>query len=299
MEKVQILMSTYNGEKYLCTQLDSILKQTYPSIEVLIRDDGSSDATLSILEKYSAEYDNVKYYKGNNIGVIQSFLQLLRDSDDSAKYYAFADQDDVWLPEKISRAVGLIQGKLEKKPLLYCSDTYVVDEQLKIIKKEEKNPRPSFGNALVQNICTGCTAVMNQQLRNIINSTRPTNIVMHDWWCYLSAALYGEVIYDRIPYIYYRQHGHNEWGVKVSKLDILKYRIKQLAQKRGYIFRQNEELIKEYREIDIQKRELLKLIQKSQKGLFPKVRLAINRNIYRNKMEDDLVYRIVVLLGKL
>ena len=87
----------------------------------------------------------------------------------------------------------MIEEKHSKNPVLYCSDTYITDEKLNIIKKEDKKPRPSFGNALVQNICTGCTAVMNRELRDIINETRPVDIVMHDWWFYLSATLYGEV----------------------------------------------------------------------------------------------------------
>lgn len=300
METVQILMSTYNGEKYIREQLDSILNQTYPEVKVLIRDDGSSDGTIAILEEYAVKYANVEYYSGKNLGVIQSFLRLLKDSDDQTKYYAFADQDDVWLPEKIEKAVEMLENNKETSlPLLYCSDVYVTDEALNVIKIDEKQPRPSFGNALVQNICTGCTAVMNHELRDIINQTKPVNIVMHDWWFYLTASLFGEVIYDHNPYMYYRQHSNNEWGAKKSKKDVLKYRVKQLTKKRGYIFRQNEEVIRAYKQIDITKRRLLELVQESEHGIAGKIRLAINRNIYRNGKEDDLVYRLIVILGKL
>lgn len=299
METVQILMSTYNGEKYLRTQLDSILNQTYPSIDILIRDDGSTDGTLSILKAYAEAYPNIKYYEGMNKGAVQSFLELLRKSDASAKYFAFADQDDVWLPQKIDRAVRLLEKEKSNKPVLYCSDVYITDERLNIIKKDDKNPRPSFGNALVQNICTGCTAVMNQALRDIINHTAPVNIVMHDWWFYLSASLYGKVIYDEAASMYYRQHGHNEWGAKTGRMDVLKYRIKQLTKKRGYIYRQNEELRKAYTQIDFKKQRLLEMVQGSEHGLAGKLRLAVNREIYRNGREDDVVYRMIVLLGKL
>ncbi len=299
METVQILMSTYNGEKYLRAQLDSILNQTYPSIEILIRDDGSTDGTLSILKTYAESYPNIKYYEGTNKGAIQSFLELLRNSDDLAKYFAFADQDDVWLPQKIDRAVELLEKEKSDKPVLYCSDVYITDENLNVIKKDDKKPRPSFGNALVQNICTGCTAVMNQALRDIINHTAPVNIVMHDWWFYLSAALHGKVIYDETASMYYRQHGHNEWGAKTSRLDVLKYRMKQLTKKRGYIYRQNEEIMRAYPQIDLKKKRLLETVQKSEHGLAGKLRLAVNREIYRNGREDDAVYRMIVLLGKL
>lgn len=299
METVQVLMSTYNGEKYIREQLDSILKQTYPAVKILIRDDGSSDKTTSILKEYAEEYENITYYEGTNVGVIQSFLQLLKDSDDSAKYYAFADQDDVWLPEKIERAVEKLKSSQKTIPLLYCSDLYVTDEKLNIIKIDDKRPRPSLGNALVQNICTGCTAVMNHALRDIINQTSPVNIVMHDWWFYLVASLKGDVIYDNTPHMYYRQHGSNEWGAKTSRWIVLKHRLKQLTKKRGYIYRQNDEVIRTFKSIDCGKNDLLKLVQNGEHGILGKIRLVLNKQIYRTGRENDLVYRLAVLLGKL
>lgn len=299
METVQILMSTYNGERYLREQLDSILNQTYPSIELFIRDDGSLDGTLDILKEYAKTYENVQYEEGSNLGPIQSFLELLRNSDDRAKYYAFADQDDVWLPGKIEEAVKLLEKEPSDTPLLYCSDLYITDENLKVIKIDDKAPKPSFGNALVQNICTGCTAVMNQALRDKINQTRPKNIVMHDWWFYLIAALFGKVLYDQTPHMYYRQHGHNEWGAKKSRMDVLKYRLVQLTKKRGYLFRQNEELLKAFPQMEMKKKKMVELVLHSEHGFMDKVRLIGNRKIYRNGREDDLVYRMAVLMGKL
>lgn len=300
METVQILMSTYNGEKYIREQLDSILNQTYPEVKVLIRDDGSSDGTIAILEEYAVKYANVEYYSGKNLGVIQSFLRLLKDSDDQAKYYAFADQDDVWLPEKIEKAIEMLENNTETSmPLLYCSDVYVTDEALNVIKIDKKQARPSFGNALVQNICTGCTAVMNHELRDIINQTKPVNIVMHDWWFYLTASLHGNVIYDHNPYMYYRQHGNNEWGAKTRKIDILKYRLNQLSKKRGYIYRQNEELLNAFETMETENRKLLNLVHNSENGICGKIRLILNRDIYRTAKENDLIYRLVVLIGKL
>lgn len=299
MEIVQVLMSTYNGEKYIREQLDSILKQTYPIVKILIRDDGSSDGTISVLKEYANRYENVTYYEGTNVGVIQSFLQLLQDSDDLAEYYAFADQDDVWLPEKIEKAVEKLKSIKESIPLLYCSDLYVTDAELNIIKIDDKRPRPSFGNALVQNICTGCTAVMNHSLRDIINQTNPKNIVMHDWWFYLVGTLQGDVLYDNTPHMYYRQHGSNEWGAKTSKKEILKYRLKQLKKKRGYIYRQNEALLEAFENMDVPQKKLVSLVQNSENGIIGKVRLIFNKRIYRTTRENDLVYRFVVMLGKL
>ena len=299
MEQVQILMSTYNGEQYLETQLNSILNQTYSNLSVLIRDDGSTDHTVEILKKYTENYSNISFYQGKNIGVIGSFFDLLYNSDDSAAYYAMADQDDEWLPKKIECAVTMLQAKKEDKPLLYCSDTLITDENLNIIKKDDKNPRTSFGNALVQNICTGCTSVMNKSLRDIVKKTAPKNIVMHDWWLYLTATIYGEVCYDNNAYIRYRQHGDNTFGMKKNRPEVWKYRIGQLTAKRGYLYPQLREVAAWYPDMAADKRQMLQQVLLAEKGFQNRIRLILNKNIYRNDKRDDFVYRGIVMIGKL
>lgn len=299
MEQIQILMSTYNGAKYLKVQLDSILNQTWQNIRILIRDDGSTDGTVEILEKYAAENDNVSFYAGKNLGVIQSFFELLEQSSEEADYYAFADQDDYWMPEKLERAVEMLHKADCGKPLLYCSDTYITDENLNIIKKDDKNPKPSFGNALVQNVCGGCTAVINRDLRNIVQKTRPEHIVMHDWWLYLTAEIYGQVCYDNNSYIKYRQHGNNAFGEKKNKWEVWRYRFGQLRAKRGYIYPQLEELKKWYSDMPEENKQLLDCVLASKKGYASKIKLVCEKRIYRNSREDDLVYRGIVMIGKL
>ncbi len=303
MDKIQILMSTYNGEKYLKEQLDSILNQSYENIEILVRDDGSTDSTLEILESYAKEHENLSYYQGNNLGAIQSFFELLQNSDEKADYYAFADQDDYWLPEKLERAVSMLQKQeadMGQISLLYCSDTLLSDHNLKVLGQDCKNPRPSYGNALVQNVCTGCTAVMNGSLRELINKTCPKDIVMHDWWFYLAATICGQVIYDDASYIKYRQHGNNEVGAKRSRLDIWKYRFGQLFQSRGELYAQLQEVENWFGDrMSKEQREMLKLVLKSKKGLKNRLKLISHKSIYRNKRSDDLVYRGIVLIGKL
>lgn len=299
MARVQILMSTYNGEKYLRQQIDSILCQDYTDIQLMIRDDGSCDNTLSILEMYAQRYDNISYYRGENVGSIESFLELLRKSDDNAEYYAFADQDDEWMPEKISKAIECLEQNGSRNPLLYCSNTYITDGELNVIKLDEKAARPSWGNALVQNICTGCTAVMNKALRDIVNKTKPKNIIMHDWWFYLMATLYGEVCFDSRAYIKYRQHGNNVYGAKKSQWDIWKYRFKQLTKSRGEIYTQLEVVKAECDNFDEDKLNLLELVLMSRSGIRNKIKLVKNKIVYRNKCMDDIVYRGIVLIDKL
>ena len=295
--KVTVLMSTYNGEKYLREQMDSILKQSFP-LNIFVRDDGSTDQTVRILEEYKTIYTNIDYIVGRNLGVQQSFLELLRVAPES-DFYAFADQDDVWDRLKIQRAIEMINNK--KSPCLYCSNTTIVDENLNVIKKEKRQVKISFGNALVQNVCAGCTAVINKELREIINRARPKRIIMHDWWMYLVAEAFGETLYDEDSYIKYRQHGGNVWGLKLKKSEIVRHRLRQVFLKRGDLYRQIEELNNGYSELSEEKRSLIKLVLDSENSLLRRLELVKNKEIYRvgDENRDDFAYRIAAILGKL
>ncbi len=291
-------MSTYNGEKYIREQLDSILQQSLP-VEILIRDDGSSDGTISIIEEYMSKGVSIELIKGENVGVIASFFELIKVAPES-DYYAFSDQDDYWLEDKIKNAVEMLGT--EDMPMLYCSDTYLVDGDLNVIKQEDRNPRPSFGNAIVENICTGCTAVGNRQFIEKIRENIPdtTKIIMHDWWLYLIAELYGKTVFDHNAQISYRQHGNNEWGAKTSKWKVYKYRFKQLFAKRGQIYRQLEELERCCgQDMKSEQVKLVKEVCKTENTLLTRMRLFGDKKIYRNDASRDLVYRLAMFLGKL
>ena len=312
--KIAVLMSTYNGEKYIREQLESILQQSVITeqmvqVQVVIRDDGSKDGTIPIINTFMAGGFgvNIVLEQGSNLGVIASFFELIKNAPE-ADYYAFADQDDVWMPDKLEQAVKMLQaeerGSNCEQPLLYCGDTNLVDGDLNLIARENKNPRPSFGNALVENICTGCTAVINRALleKIRINVPNPNNIIMHDWWLYLIAEAYGKTIFDSEPHMDYRQHGHNEWGVKTTKTAVLKHRIKQLFAKRGQIYRQLEELEKCLQDdttISAETKAQIRQVLDSEKSFIKKVKLATCKEIYRNEKGRDRVYRLSLLVGKL
>ena len=311
--KIQILMSTYNGGRYIRTQLKSIVAQTIKNKTLLIRDDGSTDNTIEIIQEYQKQYPWIFYYQGKNIGVQKSFLELIQNSDPEADYIAFSDQDDEWLPEKLERAVECLQklGSAQEPsvPLLYCSDKIIVGEQLESLNVtvSRKVRKITFGNALVQNICTGCTAVMNHELKNIINKHFPVdaqNIIMHDWWLYLTACCFGKVYYDENAYIKYRQHGRNISGAIVNKKELLRYRIKQLGMPRGEIYRQVKIFQIYYSDIlnlpeYSSKVKAIHQLLDAETTINGKVRLALNRYFFRQKRIDDFVFRIIVLTGKL
>lgn len=300
---VLVLMSTYNGEKYLKTQLDSILNQDYLDLEILIRDDGSVDATHEIIKDYVKKYANISWYTGKNIGVQKSFFDLIEKADLGKDYYAFADQDDKWLPGKISRAVSILERYSKETPVLYCSDTIIVNDRLEPLKVTVSRimKQVSFGNALVQDMCTGCTATMNNLLLNMIRHKIPDYVIMHDWWFYLTATCFGEVFYDKESYILYRQHDNNTSGAMVNNRKLLQYRFKQLWSKRGQIYQQAESFQKVFDENNIPEpnQKLLTLLLKSKQKQKYRFVVAANSLIYRQKFVDNIVLKVIVIIGKL
>lgn len=298
MKIVQVLMSAYNGEKYLREQLDSILGQDYKRIEVLIRDDGSTDETLSILKEYGEQYENVAYYAGENIGVQNSFFDLMKHADKEADYYAFSDQDDVWLPEKIKRAVELLESEDEKIPLLYAGKTSPVDEQLNVIpmKIRHHDIKPSFGNALVENVCTGCTEVFNRELLELVIKKLPGFTVMHDWWLYLTAAAFGKVIYDKKECILYRQHAKNQVGMQCTWYDELIKRTKNLRKHSGAL-REQAIQFREVYGIGYKESRLTDWVADYKRKLSYRFILVSSSAVYRQRKIDDVIFRGLFLFG--
>lgn len=301
MHTVQVLMSTYNGEKYLRQQLDSILEQNAVNVKIFVRDDGSSDATVSILEEYKRNYNNIEYIAGGNIGVIKSFFATLEKVSLTADYYALADQDDFWLKDKLFRATEVLARKDNKLPLLYCSNQILVDQNLveleEGIKKIAKTP--SFGNALVENICTGCTAVFNQKLLLEARTHIPEYTVMHDWWLYLIASAFGKVHHDKEGYILYRQHTENVVGSKNTYGQEFKNRAKNFKKHRGQVRKQAESfansfgsILKEYPE----QQELLELLISSKKWKY-RWQLVGNKKIHRQRSLDNLIFKFLYIAG--
>lgn len=298
MKKVQVLLSSYNGEKYLAAQLESILTQDYEEISILIRDDGSTDHTLEIIQCYADKYTNIGYYVGENIGVQQSFFQLMQHADKTADYYAFSDQDDVWLPEKIRQAVQLLEKQDQSLPLLYASKTTLVDAGLKEIpiRKKEVKIRPKFGNALVENVCTGCTEVFNRRLLELVTKQLPTYAIMHDWWLYLCATAFGQVYYDVNSYILYRQHGNNQVGSSVSFFDDWSRRFKNFKRSNGALRKQVAEFQKIYGS-DYDKSKYAAWIAGYKYRLDYRRKLIFSKEIFRQGKLDDLIFRVLFLLG--
>lgn len=223
MEKIIILLSTYNGELYIKEQLDSLINQQGVDIHIVVRDDGSSDNTVDIIGNFIAEYpDRITLIKGKNMGVAKSFLWLMEYAYHlpNCKYFAFCDQDDVWKDNKLKIAVERLSGSAADKPALFFSYYQLVDSLGNEMPTVHPELKLTLGETLVMNSSVGCTQVFNRTLlKYALKNAIPTKI-LHDWWIYVVCqALQGDVYYEKTPLIYYRQHGHNVLGGKsISKL---------------------------------------------------------------------------------
>ncbi|MBS3902474.1 MAG: glycosyltransferase family 2 protein [Dethiobacter sp.] len=298
---VQVLLSTYNGQKYIEEQMDSVLNQDYPELGVLVRDDGSTDATLTMLEKY-AGIKNVQIFQGKNIGVVRSFFALLEVSSPEMEYIAFCDQDDVWLKDKVSRAIGNLK-KYGDTPAMYCSRVTLADENLKILGYSQIPRRePSFANALVQNVATGCTIIINNAARQLLLKELPSAILIHDWWIYLVVSAFGKVIYDEESKILYRQHSLNMIGEKSGLLAKWLRRIKRFL-KQGripFVTVQAEEFHRIFGDyLPAGKKLILDRFINERSTFMGRLRYALRGETYRQSKLDDLIYRILIIFGRI
>ena len=223
MYQVAVLMSTYNGEKYVVDQMDSIRAQKGVGIDLYIRDDGSSDRTLDTLEEYAKKYSNIFIQKGDNIGVGNSFMSLVYAVRSNYDYFAFADQDDIWLEAKVQTAIHSIEKTTS--PALYVSNQTLVDKDLEVLgSRFSSAPSTEFRQILCQNKVSGCTMVWNRCLQDLLSdpARRPSKQLLanriHDVWVAMTAAVTGEIIYDSDSYILYRQHQDNVVGVKKTNI---------------------------------------------------------------------------------
>ncbi len=258
MHEIAILLATYNGEKYLKEQLDSLLNQTYKDFEILIRDDNSKDLTINIIQEYERVYpEKIKLIQDDlgNLGSSKSFMKLLEYSD--SEYIMFCDQDDVWLPNKIELSLNKMK-ELENThgkdlPLLVFTDLHVVDESLKIIensfwKYQKLIPKTTkdWRMLVSQNVITGCTIMMNQQAKEV-SLPFALDMMIHDQWIAVNVAKYGKIEYIDKQTILYRQHGNNVAGAHSYSLKYISRKFMQIQKILNYF----QQATKYFKEISI------------------------------------------------
>lgn len=215
--EIAILLSTFNGARFLGPQLDSLVGQTRGSWELCWRDDGSDDDTVPLMQAFMDGSGRGRCRRTDaderRLGITASFMQLLRAAPPSP-CVAFADQDDVWLPEKLARGADRLADVAPDLPALYCARQILVDAALHTLRLSSiVSPEPSFPASLTQNVATGCTVMLNQAAVRLIASSTPPSGSLHDWWCYLVVSAWGgPILVDPVATVLYRQHQANAVG---------------------------------------------------------------------------------------
>jgi len=265
--KVAVLLTTKVGERFLAQQLDSIESQTYSRWEVWASDDGSDDDTPLILDRYRSRWAGrwpLSVQRGPRRGFAANFLSLVTREEMRADYYAYCDQDDVWEPWKIERALRWLDDVPRDMPALYCSRTRLIDAHGRHIGFSPLFKRePEFSNALVQNVGGGNTMVFNDAARTLLlKAGNEMEIVSHDWWTYLAVTgCGGHVRYDSAPGVRYRQHDANlvgsnaGWSARARRMRMLLHgryqswhtrNIEALAHLRPFLTPESQRLLDQF-----------------------------------------------------
>ncbi len=300
-KKVQILLSTYNGEKFLRQQLDSYLSmEDFECCCVLIRDDGSIDNTINILKDYE-KYNNFKIVYGENWGVSKSYQWLIQNSNPTCSYFALSDQDDIWLPDKIKKALNQLERLPQEKAILFASSSQITDEELNPIGRTiTPNRGVSFYNAVIQNILPGHTQVFNLELRNYLCDCGFEEAVAVDWWIYLVASALGTIVFEPSFTVLHRQHGNNTVGYQRRAWNMLRRRLHYILegkgnaisiQARAFYLLFGDIIPEEYA------RELKNFLEGT-KNIKTRFNYMRNAYIYRQEKHDDWKFWLLYLLGK-
>ena len=306
MKKVAILLCTYNGSQYLKNQIDSIISQTVTDWVIFASDDGSTDDTLKILEEYQIKLGSDKFFivKGPGKGFAWNFISLLETSGDRFDYYAFCDQDDEWMPEKLATGIISLNEYSPDSPSVYCSRTLLVDENNNDIGMSPLFEKPpSFRNALIQSIAGGNTMMLNLQARNLIIKTpHYEKIISHDWWVYIViTAVGGKIFYDPVPNIRYRQHNSNIVGSNLGWLARMK-RVSGLLDGhfKTWIDANISALKKLKLELTSESINVLNNFEMARTSrLYKRIKIFLRLGLYRQTFFGTLVLFVAILLNKL
>jgi glycosyltransferase involved in cell wall biosynthesis len=302
---VTILLCTLNGERFLAEQLASIQRQTFKNWRLIASDDGSSDRTKSVLQAFGKSFDpgRVKIINGPRRGAPANFLFLACAKNLVGEYYAFCDQDDIWEPDKLSRAVEILE-RAAGVPALYGSRTSLIDENGRTTGFSPLFPRtPTFRSALVQSIAGGNTMVFNQEARELLAFCgADVNIPSHDWWLYqVTSACGGQVHYDTYPSVRYRQHAQNVIGSNMG----FAARMRRLRMLRQGRFRHWAELnvaaLTRLRpRMNAENRQIFDLFCKARnRPLLQRAAMFVEAGVYRQTLLGNLGLAAAVVLNKI
>ena len=301
-KSVTILLSTYNGEKYLEEQLESIFAQTYwLNCTLFVRDDGSKDGTVAILKKYEEE-GKLRLECGENIGFVRSFFWLINNAPES-DFYSFADQDDVWNSDKIERGVNFLCREDDTVPLLYFANIDIYDSEMHFVRHNDFiSSIPSFETLCTQSLLTGMTFVFNKKLLDLIKTVNPLNVDGHDYMTAMIAGGCGKLVMDAEPVAKYRRHNSNTSPLNVSFFKMFVWRFKRFfiqgnnkISNQFYEFREKFEAI-----LPEDKRYFVHLLTKDKNVHFRNLRLCFYPKRFRkSSLFEEVALRLMFLTGRL
>ena len=300
-KKVAVLLATYNGEKYIEQQIDSILNQQYVNFDLYVWDDKSSDSTREILSRYERQFPNMHVTLSDvNLGYPGSFYALT-DMMIDADYFMFSDQDDVWCPEKISQMVEKMEQTDPSVPTAYFADYYICDENLNKLSKSVGQDGPiELYNTLFEVCGLEFTIAINKTAKDFLNHNKPQRVKARGTWMWMLYSAFGTIIYDNRPCAFYRRHGSAVTSSNMSFWGLWKWRISTFFG--GGFDDYKLKLQDFYSTVGDQ------LGAKERKMLFHFSDPRYFRNIFyklffprrlRRKFFDELMLRFIFLIGKL
>ena len=302
-KKIVILMSTYNGEKYISDQIESIMRQkTSADILLKIRDDGSKDDTCEIIEEKQSKYPGkIILIKGENIGYNNSFFYLIKNIS-GFEYYALSDQDDVWLEDKIETAIKNIEEQDYGGPLLYASRSFLVyDDLVPQGQTREMKQLLNFYNTIIQNICPGHTQVFNSNLLLLLQKKIDVDqIYVYDSWICNIAMLYGKVIFDNNSHTYYRQHSNNQLGYGKGNAGRLIASFRHAISGDGNKYKNQISYFVKCNRKELEKQDYYDEINQflSANKFIEKIRYIRKAKLFRQNRLETVCFYISFLLGK-
>jgi len=293
---VKIVTSAFNGEKYIREQVNSVLKQTYPNIELYIRDNCSTDKTLNLLQEYVSN-PRIHIIKGDkNLGIVGGYFTVLRLCG-TADYYAYCDCDDVWPEKKIEEAITMLEQERNDIPVLYCSRTSFCDENLNFM---HLGPiyHPSFSRCLLESISSGSSYVLNAKAREIIIQNVPKHAIYQDHWTYMVCQGLGKVIFDPRPLMMYRRHGENVTVSSADRYKLMLWRIKHFLMNgeiKGIRDQIAEFSVLYADQLSTKDRKTLNLFTK--RSIVAALKKVFWPQRFRRTLSDEVLLRVLFLAG--
>lgn len=301
--KINILMSTYNGEHFLADQIESIQKQTVKDWTLYIRDDGSSDRTPEMIQQYARLDSRIIFINADNrenVGVVKNFYTLLKH--ERADFYFFADQDDIWLQDKLERTLAETGKYSKDKPLLVYTDLKIVDQKLNVlhesmIKTQSDHANTKLVQELTENTVTGGTAMINHALAELWTTT--DNLLMHDWYLALIASALGNLVYLDYPTELYRQHDKNVLGARTWSKRMKNWlKPHKLVEKYWWLIHSSQEQARHLLDLKLspENRELVEnYVTIMDKSLFQRIHTLNKYDLRKNRAFHTLVFKTLII----